>query len=130
MFLTNLTVPLFLRPGCVYDIVIPHDATNAYGYAPAHGTSDIDGIVAEYQNGFVVKNEEVGVIYKKYPDDVKIAYHHKLAMDNTVWFVSAIGHTVKFIVGIITPHDHASIATGGPAYGTYYTQIQSESESG
>lgn len=124
MFLTNLTVPLFFRPGCVYDIGIPHDETNGYGYPPKDGYADFDGITAEFQNGFVVKDEKVGTIHKVYDDATKIAYHHKLAMGNTIWFVSAIGHKVKFIVGIITPHDHASIATGGPAYGTYYTEIK------
>jgi len=122
MNLTNLSVAVALRPGAVYDLSIPTDETNNYGYAPKHGSADFDGITAVYQNGFVVKNEEVGIIYYKYPDEVKIAYHHKLAMNNVIYFVSALGHKVKFVVAAVTPHDHASIITGGPAYGTYFTE--------
>lgn len=123
MFLTNLNITLALRPGCVYDISIPNEEDDDYGYPPKTGSANFDGITAEYQNGFVVKNEDVGTIHFPYPDEVKVAYHHKLAMNNTIWFVSAIGHKVKFSIASVTPHDHGSMSTGGPAFGTYYTAI-------
>jgi len=120
MNLTKINVIVVLHPGAVYDFTIPSLADNDYGYSPMGGTAEVNGNKIELQNGFGVENESAGIIHKVYDDAVKISYWHKLAMNNTIYYFSALGHQVSFTVGNITPHDHASISTGGPAYGTYF----------
>jgi hypothetical protein len=116
---TSLThVGIYLRAGVVYDITIPATITNLGGFAPAVG-EDPDG--EPYKNGFWIENKEVGEIIDQDDTLVKISYHHKLPYENTIWFVSQLGHKVRYSLTNVAVHDHATITTGGPAFGTYYS---------
>lgn len=70
--------------------------------------------------GFAVLHGDVGTI-ELVEGEPAVIYTHKKFNMNKVYFLSRTGE--KGVVDIISVpiHDHSSIVTGGPAYGTYFT---------
>ena len=70
--------------------------------------------------GFAVLHGDVGTI-EAVDSEPAVKYTHKKFSMNKVYFLSRTGE--KGLVDIISVpiHDHSSIVTGGPAYGTYFT---------
>lgn len=110
----TLTVPM--NSGDVCTLQIPCTDENMGGYWPTQA----DG----FKNGFKLLNEEAGSIVKVHDDKVAIDYQHKSNMTNEIIFESISGDVVRIVAGNIMVHDHASVVTGGPAYGTYATEQQ------
>jgi hypothetical protein len=71
-------------------------------------------------NGFAVLYPEVGEI-EIYPDEPAVYYTHKKFSVNKIFFLSRTGEQGVVDVISVPIHDHSSIVTGGPAYGTYFT---------
>lgn len=121
--LTSVTnTSVYLRAGEVYSFVIPNDTLNNKGYPPKVGSFTYDGVSRTYINGFWLESEVVGEILEPIADKVGMVYRHKLPQENVIWFESFLGHKVRYSIGNIPVHDHASIVTGGPAYATYYSE--------
>jgi len=70
-------------------------------------------------NGFFVVNEDVGSI-AKVDGAPAITYTHKKFSQNKIIFVSKTKDIGVIDVLSVPIHDHSSIITGGPAYGTYF----------
>lgn len=127
---TNVTV--YLMAGEIYTIEIPVTLSNNHGYFPRKGT--VSPLLTNkdepttLQNGFYVENEEVGTIEKVYGDKIAVDYKHKYSTENAIWFLASTGEKVKVSIGTMPVHDHASVVTGGPAYGTYFSGRQSSEE--
>jgi len=116
--------------GKTYKFDIPRTLENFKGYFPLSGSAKIEDssgsiLTKSTTNGFVVENEDVGEIVgtSSDPNEIAVLYKHKYSADNSIWFFAETGERLKISVnGSIDIHDHASITTGGPAYGTYYSQ--------
>ena len=89
-----------------------------------------DGTVEEIstENGFVVDYIDVGSI-EKVPDEAAVIYKHKKYSHNTITFYSRTGSLGRVDVVSVPIHDHASIVTGGPAFGTYFSDDETVEES-
>lgn len=112
---TITTVTLVMNAGDSCVLEIPQTASNMGGYWPTQE----DG----YVNGFKLENSDVGEI-TEVSGKVAVNYNHKENADNVVVFKSLFGDTVRIVVGNIPVHDHASIRTGGPAYGSYFSDLK------
>lgn len=57
-------------------------------------------------------------------------YHHKFAGTQVIEFTEDMSRRRSYIQvnGNIPLHDHASISQGGPAYATYYSEIEEDEE--
>lgn len=128
--ISNISV--YLMAGENYTFEVPNSVENNGGYFPDPGPIVINGKSIDLFNGFYLENNEAGSIDSSnvYSDRVAIDYKHKLPIDNTIWFVSLTGEKVRILVSNVPVHDHASIKTGGPAYGTYYNEVQAETVEG
>lgn len=124
-------ITIYCIPGKTYEIEIPRTLENFKGYFPLSGSVKIEDSSGSTQlrtiehNGFVVEDEDIGEILGPLADSMKVGiqYKHKRPGDNTIWFFALTGERLKInINGSIDIHDHSSIVTGGPAYGTYYSE--------
>jgi hypothetical protein len=71
-------------------------------------------------NGFVVDNPDVGTI-EPVEGEPAVIYTHKKFAQNKIIFYALTGEQGEVDVIAVPIHDHSSIVTGGPAYGTYFT---------
>lgn len=86
-----------------------------------HRKSDgsiVEGIATK--NGFVVDDEGIGTI-TEVAGMPAVTYKHKRYNHNTITFYSRTGALGRVEIISVPIHDHASIVTGGPAFGTYFT---------
>lgn len=120
---TNST-SLFLIPGMTAKIkALDHFIWDKPTVMHRH----IDGSTSERTvvNGFVVDDEEVGSL-TAVENEPAVRYLHKKYSENVITFYSRHSESVgKVYVTAVPIHDHASIVTGGPAYGTYFTDDES-----
>lgn len=94
------------------------------GYFVALGTKKIvvDGGTQELSlvNGFGVQYEDVGTL-EPISNEPAVRYTHKKFGLNKIYFFARTGEISIVDVIAVPIHDHSSIVTGGPAYGTYFT---------
>jgi len=119
--ISNISV--YLRAGEEYTFEVPCSLENNGGYFPEPGPIELNGKTISLQNGFYSDKEDIGVIKKKHEDRIAVDYKHLLPLENTIWFVALTGEKVRILIANVPVHDHASIKTGGPAYGTYYSEV-------
>jgi hypothetical protein len=74
----------------------------------------------ELVNGFMVDNPDVGTI-EPVDGEPAVIYTHKKFAQNKIIFYARTGEQGEVDVIAVPIHDHSSIVTGGPAYGTYFT---------
>lgn len=79
--------------------------------------------------GFMVENENVGEI-RANPNKsaASVLYKQKLSGENRIYFFAATGESAVCNVTQIPVHDHSSIMQGGPAYATYYTNVEEQTQ--
>jgi len=71
-------------------------------------------------NGYTVEDEDIGTIEAgKEPNS--IIYTHKKFAHNKITYYAKTGEIGEVDIIAVPVHDHSSIVTGGPAYGTYFT---------
>lgn len=70
--------------------------------------------------GFAVLHGDVGTI-EAVPGEPAVKYTHKKFSMNKIYFLSRTGELGAVDIISVPIHDHSSIVTGGPAYGTYFT---------
>jgi hypothetical protein len=71
--------------------------------------------------GFLVDNQEVGDVDPTNEEEPAVLYRHKKFAENLITFYALTGERGQVFVISVPIHDHSSIITGGPAYGTYFT---------
>jgi len=122
-------IVLKCRVGEAYELHVPVNDVNMGGYYPETGSVNIpSGETVELRNGFWVENTDIGDIISVSSDKLAATYKQKIYGDNTVWFYALTGERVRLQIVMMSPHDHSSISEGGPAYGTYYSEIIQEDE--
>jgi len=72
-------------------------------------------------NGYAVDNTDVGTIEPVDGEPASVIYTHKKFAPNKITFYARTGEQGEVHVIAVPIHDHSSIVTGGPAYGTYFT---------
>jgi hypothetical protein len=78
-------------------------------------------------NGFVVDSEATGTIMAV-SGRPAVTYKHKKYNSNTITFYSRTGAVGRVDIVSVPIHDHASIVTGGPAFGTYFSDDETVEE--
>lgn len=71
--------------------------------------------------GFAVLYPEVGNIVESENSEASVIYTHNKFSLNKIFFLARTGEVGSIDVISVPIHDHSSIVTGGPAYGTYFT---------
>jgi len=92
-------------------------------YPPAPRTEATPA--AQYSNGFILYYPDIGA-FESGAGARCVYYRHKRSGTQIIKYISIGLGTVEFyavIEGIVV-HDHASIPQGGPAFATYYAEIE------
>ena len=116
---TRGSVAVYLLPGMTVKISAPEEfvGQGTYQWQKADGS----WVPAALQNGFFVEDPDVGTISYVYGDEPAINYTHNKFAQNRIVFYNVSGEQSYVDVISVPIHDHSSIVTGGPAYGTYFT---------
>jgi len=123
------TISVYFQAGETYTVYVPATMANDGGFWPRKGNIKLpNGEDRELKMGFALQSEEIGMIAKTHPDKVAIDYKHKYPLENIIWFYAATGELVRIMVANVPVHDHSSIPTGGPAYGTYFSDYKTDEE--
>jgi hypothetical protein len=75
----------------------------------------------ELLRGFAVEDDNIGAIEETEIEEPAVYYTHKKYGANRIFFFALTGEVGTIDVISVPIHDHASVVTGGPAYGTYFT---------
>lgn len=109
---------VYLLPGMTAEI-------KAHKSYVGHGTREIkdnqgNTITLDLENGFGVMYPDVGTLERDSSGPIVRYTHKKYGLNKIVYF--SINGEMSYVDVISVPiHDHSSIVTGGPAYGTYFT---------
>jgi hypothetical protein len=90
-----------------------------------HGTHMYQNENGEYEEksllqGYFVEDETVGTV-ELVPNEPAVIYTHTRYGQNRITFIARTGEEGYVDVIAVPIHAHDSIVTGGPAYGTYFT---------
>lgn len=109
---------IYLLPGMTAKI----KAHKSYVGQGTREIKDNEGrtVTMELYNGFGVMYPEVGTV-TAVPAEPAVNYTHKRYGLNKIVYFSINGEMSYVDVISVPIHDHSSIVTGGPAYGTYFT---------
>jgi hypothetical protein len=120
---TVINIQISLQAGNTYTLHIPTTLDNDGGYSPSREDITFNGETRTNHNGWWLENEDAGKIVYEHPDKVAIDYKQILPASNIIWFYAYTGERIRMAATPMTVHDHASIAQGGPAYGTYFSYV-------
>ena len=107
---------IYLLPGMSATITV-EDAFAYMGEVP-YKRKDTEEML-KTENGFILHDTDVGEIQKG--TGASITYKHKKYSPNLITFYTLNGTTSTVDIISVPIHDHASIVTGGPAFGTYFS---------
>lgn len=112
--------------GNTYKIAVPVERSLGSGYYPRTKDVIIGDRLYTPKAGFILMGEDdgIGILTDAYPKELAIDFKPLVYADYEIFFYSLTGEVVRFGATPVEVHDHASIMTGGPAYGTYYTGLQ------
>ncbi len=71
-------------------------------------------------HGFVVEDDSMGEL-ESVANEPAVIYTQKKFGPNKVYYYALTGERATADIVSVPIHDHSSIVTGGPAYGTYFT---------
>lgn len=111
---------VYLIPGMSVKIeaMKAYISPNSTGKFPGNGGEFVD---LPLTRGFAVLYPDVGTIKASEQEEASITYTHKKFSLNKIYFLARTGEMGTVDVISVPIHDHSSIVTGGPAYGTYFT---------
>jgi len=120
-------IAVYLVPGMEIKISSPVNGKNQQGFFVRTeqlpegywGTTDGNNNLA-LKRGFVVENTNVGSLREADEEEAAVIYTHRQPYPNAIWFFALTGERGLVKVISVPIHDHSTITTGGPAYGTYY----------
>lgn len=117
-------VNVHLPAGTSVEIKIPVTDEGGGHFPYQETTITFGGTTYDLLNGFAVSSTDVGTIEDITGDELGVKYTHLLPSENKIMFFSDNGERATLHV-INTPiHDHSSIVQGGPAFGTYYSEVE------
>lgn len=102
------------------------------GYYVAFGQRKImkpDGTyeLVDLINGYAVQDSDIGTV-EAVSGEPAVIYTHKKFGLNKIFFFARTGETSVVDIIAVPIHDHSSVVTGGPAYGTYFTDDETIGE--
>ena len=116
---------IYLLPGMKAKLAVPNFFIGTG--TRQHQMSNGEMVEMRLQQGFFVEDEDVGTI-EPVEGEPAVIYTHKKYAQNKIIYHSRTGERGEVHVIAVPIHDHASIVTGGPAYGTYYTDDETLGE--
>jgi hypothetical protein len=109
---------VYLLPGMTAKVKVPDFYVfNGERDVPAPGGGTR---TATTVNGFILFDEDVGSI-EAVDKEPAVMYTHKKYDANKIFYFSRTGEQAVIDIIGVPIHDHSSVVTGGPAYGTYFT---------
>jgi hypothetical protein len=104
-------------------------APPAYPPAVDPSTASAEGGF-KHLNGWTILRPELGDFEGNPPGTRCVFYKHKKSGQQIIQYSSVGIYEISFyaVLAGITVHDHASVAQGGPAFATYYTEIADNRE--
>jgi hypothetical protein len=119
------SVAIYLLPGMKAELSVTDyfKGVGSRKYTTAAGEEKEEKL----KNGFIVMDPDVGTIEES-SDKAAVIYTHKKYAQNKIFYWSRTGERGEVDIIAVPIHDHASIVTGGPAYGTYYTDDETLGE--
>ena len=122
-----VNINMSFQAGSTYKLKIPTTLANDGGFCPLTGDITLSSNVTRtLKMGFCLESEEVGSLNDKYSDEVAVDYKQILTASNIIWFYAYTGERVRIISQPIAVHSHATMAQGGPAYGTYFSYVDDD----
>lgn len=120
------SVAIYLLPGMKAKLSVPDFfvGTGNKQYMKSNG----ELVEMRLTQGFFVEDEDVGTI-EAVSGEPAVIYTHKKYAQNKIVYTARTGERGEVNVIAVPIHDHASIVTGGPAYGTYFTDDETIGES-
>ena len=100
--------------------------SDAKGSFFLEGPGILGGVERELTNGFLVEFSSVGELSTSGEEDLSVIYKHLKSRENRIYFYASDGDIQVINIITIPIHDHSSIVQGGPAFGTYYADIEEE----
>jgi hypothetical protein len=121
----RISTAIYLLPGMSAEL-------GTSGYFVATGKRKIEDENGETKEvelvqGFAVQDDDTGVI-EPVSGKPAVVYKHKKFSMNKIYFFARTGEIGIVDVISVPIHDHSSIVTGGPAYGTYFTDDETIDE--
>jgi len=77
--------------------------------------------------GFILSNTEIGELIEDPKSEICVIYKHKKSGKQLLIYPTG-GLSKRIFYAVLTgivPHDHASVYQGGPAFATYFSDIDS-----
>lgn len=108
-----------------YKIELPVQLSLAAGFYPRTTPVIKDGKKYTLTAGFLLTGEEQGIgkLEDNYPKELAVDFTPLYHGDYEIFFYAHTGEIIRFGATPVEVHDHASVAKGGPAFGTYYSGI-------
>lgn len=117
------TQTLTISAGFSINIQIPNN-DEGHGYFSQQGTVTVNGSEYTLTKGFMIENIEVGTIESVAGSELEIKYTHNEPAENKLRFFSRTGERLVIMIVNVPIHDHSSIVQGGPAFGTYFAEVE------
>lgn len=115
---------IYLLPGMKAKISIPD-------FYIGHGERELtrsDGtpLKRTLSNGFWLEDEVTGTLEPVDNEPAVVYTHKKFAQNRIVFFGRNPGEECTVSVISVPIHDHSSIVTGGPAFGSYFSDDETQ----
>lgn len=122
--MSNITnIQFSVNLGVTYKIALPQEISLGAGFWPRTKNVIVNDEEITLKAGFRLEKEKEGIgkLADNYPNELAIAFTPYQHGDYAIFFYAHTGEVIRFGASPVEVHDHASIMTGGPAYGTYYS---------
>lgn len=128
------SMTVVVSPGMKLKLTIPVSSDSQIGSFRSTDTTKLwMGEELPMVGGFIVEDENVGNIEPLTGEDagcVGVYYTQKIYGSNKVVFFGTILEEFTFNMVNVPIHDHSSLAQGGPAHGTYYSEYDIQQTGG
>lgn len=117
--------------GTVATLTVVNSLVSGHGVFAKEGTVYINGEERELVRGFVTEDESIGTV-EAVPtsQNCVVKYRQLSSRENRVYFYADTGEIQTISIVHVPIHDHSTIFQGGPAYGTYFAEVQDEDDGG
>lgn len=128
------SMTVVVSPGTKIKLTIPVSTNSAVGSFRSTDTTKLwMGNELTMVDGFIVENEDVGNIEPLTGESVGcvgVYYTQKTYGINKVIYFGTMLEEFTFNMVNIPIHDHSSLAQGGPAHGTYFSEYNIQQTGG
>jgi hypothetical protein len=124
--MSNITVSLGTTNRILIEVPVSVE-TGSYpkgSFAVPDTSVKYNGIEQEVVNGFIMEYPNVGTLEPSTGECLGVIYtHNDPTKSNRIYFISSDYRMSSVDIVNVPVHDHASITQGGPAHGTYSSEV-------